>query len=421
MRLLLGCIGDDFTGSTDLANTLVRSGMSAVQTIGVPAHYPASDPQAIVVALKSRTIAPELAVKQSLEAARWLIKHGAQQIYFKVCSTFDSTAQGNIGPVTEALMNLLGASQCIVTPAFPDNGRAVFKGHLFVGDSLLSESGMQHHPLTPMLDANLVRVMQAQSTMPVGLIDTAVVKNGPEAITKALLQAKPIVIVDAINNNDLLTIGAACKDLPLVVAGSGLALGLPQNFGLQHGAAVTKLPVAQGRKAVVSGSCSQATNVQLAFARAQGLPVFDLPVAQLAQGKKQQAAVSRQALLWALDQATAQPIVFASTAMPAEVKALQTQYGADLAGAIEDCLADIALGLVKQGVGQLVVAGGETSGAVVKALGVLQLQIGPQICPGVPWCFAEAADRIPVHLALKSGNFGAQNFFLEAFSQLEQS
>ena len=288
MTIKLGCIADDFTGATDLANNLVRSGMRVVQTIGVP-EGPLNvdvdvDVDAVVVALKSRTVAPEDAVAQSLQALKWLNSQAQDdadlQIYFKVCSTFDSTPSGNIGPVTDALMDALGADFAIATPAFPDNGRTVFKGYLFVGDVLLNESGMQNHPLTPMTDPNLVRVMQAQTRRRVGLIDHTVVARGAAAISERMAalaaQGVGVAMVDATSNEDLLRLGPALKALPLITAGSGVAIGLPANWGLTPSSTASQLPPAQGLRAVVSGSCSQATHRQVAHFKSQGWPALEI-------------------------------------------------------------------------------------------------------------------------------------------------
>jgi uncharacterized protein YgbK (DUF1537 family) len=425
MPIVLGCIADDFTGATDLANNLVRAGMRAVQTIGVPAAPLSAEVDAVVVALKSRTIPAAEAIAQSLDALRWLQAQGAQQIYFKYCSTFDSTPAGNIGPVTEALMEALGTDFTIATPAFPDNGRTVFKGHLFVGDVLLSDSGMRDHPLTPMTDANLVRVLLAQCQRKVGLIDHKAVAQGSEAIRARIAQLKAegtsIAIVDAVSNDDLLRLGPAIADLPLVTAGSGVAIGLPGNFGLRPSPQASALPAAQGLQAVVSGSCSQATNRQVAHFIAQGRPALALdPRAIVRDGAD---AVAAHALQWAAPQLRGGPVLVYSTAAPEAVKAVQAEVGVARAGEmIEHTLAAVARGLVRAGVRQLVVAGGETSGACVQALGVAQLQIGPQIDPGVPWCHAPTAvdgvDSAAVHLALKSGNFGGDDFFIRAFRTL---
>jgi uncharacterized protein YgbK (DUF1537 family) len=417
--LLLGCIADDFTGATDLANNLVRAGMRVVQTIGVPAG-PVDDVDAVVVALKSRTIPAAQAVEQSLAALRWLQARGCRQVYFKVCSTFDSTPQGNIGPVAEALAQALGAGFTCVTPAFPENARTVYRGHLFVGDVLLSDSGMRHHPLTPMTDANLVRVLQSQSSARVGLVGLNVVRRGPEAIREriARLQAEGIAfgIVDAVEDADLLVLGRAIADAPLVVAGSGVAIGLPQNHGLAPSAEAARLPAATGAAAVVSGSCSVATNGQVRNFLDQGLPALAIDPARIAAGDD----VAAEALAWARPHLGTRPVLVYSSAPPEAVQQVQRTLGVAAAGEmVERTLAAIARGLVQAGVRRLVVAGGETSGAVVQALGVAQLRIGPQIDPGVPWCFAAAdAAGTGLHLALKSGNFGTPDFFTKAFEVL---
>ena len=423
--LLLGCIADDFTGATDLANNLVRAGMRVVQTIGVPGAPLQAEVDAVVVALKSRTIAPAEAVAQSLAALHWLQAQGARQIYFKVCSTFDSTPQGNIGPVTDALMDALACGFVAVTPAFPDNQRAVFKGHLFVGDVLLSDSGMRNHPLTPMTDANLVRVLQAQTPRRVGLIEHGVVARGAAAIAERIVQLQRdgvgMAIVDAIRNEDLVQLGQALKGHALVTAGSGVAIGLPANWGLAPSPGAAVLPPASGWKAIVSGSCSVATNGQVAYAREAGVPVFTVDPLQLAAG----VDVAAQALAWAREHlqrgVQTGTVLITATAEATRLQAVQSQLGAARAGElVEHTLAAIGRGLVQLGVRQLVVAGGETSGAVVQALGITQLQIGAQIDPGVPWCAASspAAGGQVLHVTLKSGNFGTPDFFSKAFAAL---
>jgi uncharacterized protein YgbK (DUF1537 family) len=419
--LLLGCIADDFTGATDLANNLVRAGMRVVQTIGVPNAPLSAEVDAVVVALKSRTISPQDAIDQSLQALQWLQDQGAQQIYFKYCSTFDSTAQGNIGPVTEALMHALQTDFTIATPAFPDNGRTVFKGYLFVGDVLLNESGMQHHPLTPMTDANLVRVMQAQCTSKVGLLTHKTIAQGATAISQEITNLKQqgvrIAIVDAVSNDDLMRLGPALKGMPLVTAGSGVAIGLPQNFGLSPTPQASVLPKASGLQAVVSGSCSQATNRQVAHFKATGRPTFLIDPLHL---KGSWEDLVQEALAWAQGHLASGPVLVYSTATPESVQAVQSQLGVEVAGhQVEQALAAIARGLVQQGVQQMVVAGGETSGACVQALAIEQLQIGPQIDPGVPWCHAHTPMG-GVHITLKSGNFGTDDFFSKAFTFLSQ-
>ncbi len=425
-KIVLGCIADDFTGATDLANNLVRAGMRVVQAMGVPDQPLDTDADAVVLALKSRTLPVADAIAQSLAALRWLQAQGAEQIYFKYCSTFDSTAAGNIGPVTEALMDALagqpGADFSIATPAFPDNQRTVFKGHLFVGDVLLNESGMQNHPLTPMTDANLVRVLQAQCQRKVGLIDYRVVALGPLAIQNRIAQLRAqgvgLAVVDAISNDDLLRLGPALKGMPLVTAGSGVAMGLPGNFGIAPSSTASALPAPAGLQAVVSGSCSLATNRQVQAFIAAGLPALALEPLRLAADPQGTVA---QALAWAAPLLQAGPVLVYSSDAPAAVQAVQAQLGVQAAGElVEQALAAIARGLVALGVRQLVVAGGETSGACVQALHITQMKIGPQIDPGVPWCHAhsDAAPDAGLHLTLKSGNFGSDDFFAKAFTVL---
>jgi 3-dehydrotetronate 4-kinase len=415
--MLLGCIADDFTGATDLANNLTRAGLRTVQTVGVPRAPLRENVDAVVVALKSRTIPAADAVAQSLAALKWLQVFDFKQYYFKYCSTFDSTPAGNIGPVTEALMQALNCDFTIACPAFPEAGRTVFKGNLFVGDVPLNESGMRNHPLTPMRDANLVRVLQAQMTGKVGLIDYTDVARGPDAIRAriAALKAAGVkaAIVDAISNDDLMKLGLASRDMRLVTAGSGVAIGLPQNFATA-GAAATALPPASGYRAILSGSCSVATTAQVAHFIASGGAARVLDPLQLAAGEPE----VERALAWAQSRLAAGPVLLYSTAAPSAVLGIQTQLGVAQAGKlIEDALAQIARGLVDAGVGQLLVAGGETSGAVVQALGIEALRIGPQIDPGVPWTMTTSEPRIA--LALKSGNFGSEDFFTKAFRVLQ--
>lgn len=422
--LALGCIADDFTGATDLANNLVRAGMRVVQTIGVPVEPLDAEVDAVVVALKSRTIDPGLAVEQSLAALAWLQSLGASQFYFKICSTFDSTPRGNIGPVTEALMDALGCDFVIATPAFPDNGRTVFRGHLFVGDQLLSESGMRNHPLTPMTDANLVRVMQAQCRRRVGLIDYRCVARGPQAIRERIAQLRSegigIAVVDAVSNDDLFRLGPALREAPLMTAGSGVAIALPANFGLSPSPDAARLPKATGAAAIISGSCSVATLAQIEDFRSRGGWVHAIdPIALAADCE----AVIAHAIEQATPRLSGAPVLIASSAAPDAVRSVQAKLGIGQAGAlVERALSRIALALVRHGVGRLIVAGGETAGACVQTLGVRQLRIGVQIDPGVPWCHAARAEGCNrgLHLCLKSGNFGAEDFFSRSFAALSE-
>jgi uncharacterized protein YgbK (DUF1537 family) len=419
--MILGCIADDFTGATDLANMLVRAGMRTVQTIGIPssATIP-GDPDAVVVALKSRTIPALEAVAQSVAALAWLRAGGARQIYFKYCSTFDSTDAGNIGPVADALLDALGADFTIACPAFPVNGRTIYLGHLFVGSVLLSDSPMRDHPLTPMRDANLVRVLGRQTPRRVGLVPQPVVRKGADAIREAFarMRGEGVVhaVVDAIADEDLMAIGAACRDLALVTAGSGVALGLPQNYRaaglLPDRADAAALPDVAGKAAVLAGSCSSATQAQVAaMAKTHTAIALDPLEGEAA------AIAARTLAAVAADLDAGRPFLVYSTAAPERVLAVQQALGREQAATrVEEAFSILARQLVDRGVRRLVVAGGETSGAVVQALGVTALAIGPQIDPGVPWTTSLDAPKLA--LALKSGNFGATDFFTKALGML---
>ena len=420
--MLLGCIADDFTGATDLAAMLVRGGMRTVQLIGVPgADDPVPDADAVVVALKSRTAPVGQAVGESLAALDWLRRHGCRQFFFKYCSTFDSTEAGNIGPVADALLAALDGGFALACPAFPANARSVYQGHLFVGSVPLNESGMETHPLTPMKDANLVRVLSRQTDGTVGLVPFATVEQGAAAIRKAMTQLKEqgrrYAIVDAVSDGHLLAIGQAAAGHALITGGSGVAMGLPENFrraGLltTEGDPGALAPVA-GHAAVLAGSCSRATLFQIGIARAH-VPTLELD----ALATPDADALARQALAWMDGKLGATPVVIAASAPPDKVAALQQLMGRQEAGEmIERAMAAIAEGLVAKGVRRLVVAGGETAGAVVARLGVKSLRIGPEIDPGVPWTYAEGSGP-PMLLALKSGNFGAPDFFLKSFQVL---
>ncbi|MGE8175070.1 3-oxo-tetronate kinase [Pseudomonas fluorescens] len=421
-RPLLGCIADDFTGATDLANMLVRGGMRTVQSIGIPSSEVAAgiDADAIVIALKSRTTPVAEATEQSLAALAWLREQGCEQIFFKYCSTFDSTAAGNIGQVSEALLAALGSDFTLACPAFPENGRTVFRGHLFVQNQLLSESGMQHHPLTPMTDANLVRVLQSQTGLNVGLLRYDTIAQGAEQVRARIAELRAqgvgIAIADALSDSDLYTLGTACADLPLLTGGSGLALGLPENFrraGKLRDLDASKLTPISGGEVVLAGSASVATNGQVAAWLEAGRPALRIDPLALAAGEP----VVAQALAFARDHK--ETVLIYATSSPEEVKVVQQQLGVERAGSlVENALGEIAQGLRQSGVRRFVIAGGETSGAVVQALGVQLLRIGVQIDPGVPATVSSTDE--PLALALKSGNFGGRDFFSKALQQLAQ-
>jgi uncharacterized protein YgbK (DUF1537 family) len=421
---LLGVIADDFTGATDIAGMLVKAGMRTVQTIGVPDSAMAlDDVDAIVVALKSRTIPPAEAVSLSLAALDALRRRGCRQFFFKYCSTFDSTDAGNIGPVADALLDALGGDFTIFCPAFPANARAIFHGYLFVGPVLLSESGMRNHPLTPMTDPSLVRVLQRQTRRQVGLIGLATVQKGADAVRREIAALRGVgvsyAIVDAVANADLVTIGAACTDLVLVTGGSGVSMGLPENFRragqLTARSDAASLPPAHGHAAILAGSCSVATLGQIADFEKHGA-TLRLDTMALCAGTD----VVPPALDWARARLGNGPVLLSASDTPQAVKAVQAKFGIDASSQrIETAMAALARGLVADGVGRLVVAGGETSGAVVNALGARALRIGPEIDPGVPWTSATLGDGRTLALALKSGNFGAVDFFTKAFAALK--
>ena len=423
MSLLLGIIGDDITGSTDLALMLGKNGMPTVQYIGVPlGTTPDPDAPAAVVALKSRTAPVEEAVPQSLAACRWLLAKGAHQIFFKYCSTFDSTEKGNIGPVAEALLDALGGGIAVVCPAFPANARTVYRGHLFVGDQLLSESGMRHHPLTPMADPNLVRFLgrQLRSAETAGLVPYTVVRRGPGAIREALeglaSQGRRFAVVDALTDGHLLDIGEASADLKLITGGSGVAMGLPANYRkaglLPPTGGLAELPRLGGAAAVIAGSCSTATRGQVRR-MAKAFPSFRVDPLALIAGEP----VVERVAEWALKAMERGPVLIYSTDEPEAVTDAQKLLGPERTGKmVEEALAGIARRLCAAGVKKWILAGGETSGAVVEALGIRSLRIGPEIEPGVPWTFSLAPEGLC--LAFKSGNFGAEAFFEKALGML---
>jgi uncharacterized protein YgbK (DUF1537 family) len=416
---ILGIIADDFTGATDIAGMLVKNGMRTIQTIGVPPKGTIPDDvDAVVVALKTRSIAAKDAIGESLAALKALQAAGCVRFFFKYCSTFDSTDKGNIGPVGDALLDALGGKQAIYCPAFPENGRTIFFGHLFVGDLLLSDTHMRHHPLNPMTESSLVRVLARQTKHKVGLVPLKQVQAGSATLRGALdkLASDSVrhVIVDAVADTDLGIIGEAVGDDVLVTGGSGVALGLPAAYRrrglLQHKSGADSLPKIGGAAAVLAGSCSAATLGQIANFKGAHLA---LDTDAICRGEP----VGAQALAWAKASLGNGPILLSASDKPEAVKALQQKYGVEKSShAIEKTMASLAKGLVDAGVGRLVVAGGETSGAVVGALDVTALRIGPEIDPGVPW--TASVGKKPLLLALKSGNFGAPDFFTKAFDTL---
>jgi uncharacterized protein YgbK (DUF1537 family) len=420
MTLALGCIADDYTGASDLANTLTRCGLRTVQTIGVPAADLAlPEVDAVVVSLKSRSIEASVAVSRSRAAEQWMRERGAAHVLFKICSTFDSTDAGNIGPVMDALRASSGDSIVLVTPAFPETGRTVYQGNLFVGSVPLNESPLKDHPLNPMHDSNLVRVLARQSKTKVGLVDLAVIASGPDAVRVRLadLAGKGIgaAIVDAVFARDLETIGQVALDHRVSVGASGIGLGLARALVASGRVKADVAKAATGAAvggpaACLAGSCSQATLQQIASAE-KVMPVLHLDSEQVIAGK----AEAQRALGWANSRLAQGPVLIASSATPDQVADLQARHGRDAAGhAIEQAIADIAEGLVRSGVHRLVVAGGETSGAVVDRLGIPGFLVGAEIAAGVPVLRAVGAREGDMLLALKSGNFGGPEFFSDA-------
>jgi uncharacterized protein YgbK (DUF1537 family) len=416
VTLKLGCIADDYTGASDLANTLTRAGLRTVQTIGVPADDLAlPEVDAVVVSLKSRSIEAGIAVERSRAAEKWLRGRGADHVLFKICSTFDSTDKGNIGPVMDALREDSGDKIVLVTPAFPETGRTVYQGNLFVGSVPLNESPLKDHPLNPMHDSNLVRVLARQSHTKIGLVDLATVTRGTDAVRKRLAdlaaQGMGAAIIDAVFDRDLETIGAVAREQKVSVGASGIGLGLARALTSASGgkAVASEVPIG-GPAACLAGSCSQATLGQIASAE-KVMPVLHLDPDQVVRGKDE----GRRALAWARERLGNGPVLIASSATPDEVVALQARHGRDAAGhAIEQAMADIAEGLVQSGVHRLVVAGGETSGAVVDRLQIPGFLVGVEIAAGVPVLRAVGAREGAMLLALKSGNFGGPEFFSDA-------
>ena len=419
-RIVLGCIGDDYTGSSDLANALTRAGLKTIQTIGVPAddlELPEAD--AVVVALKSRSIAPEDAVAMALPARAWLKARGARHVMFKVCSTFDSTDRGNIGPVMDALIGAEADPPLVLAnSAFPENRRSIYLGNLFVGDVPLNESSMKDHPLNPMHDANLVRVLGRQSKTRIGLVPLSVVDQGEAAISARMAALKAegfgAAIIDSVFDRDLSAMGRAALKTPLSVGASGMGIGLARGL-LEAGAlspggkAAWDGSSVGGAAACLAGSCSAATVEQVAEAE-RWMPVLRLDTAALVEGPEE----VRCAIAWAEARLGQGPLLIASTAPPGEVQTLQARFGRDQAGhAIEQGMARIAEALAAAGVRRLIVAGGETSGAVVDRLGLKAFAIGPEIAPGVP-VLRTVGGKPEMMLALKSGNFGGPDFFADA-------
>jgi len=416
MTVVLGCIADDVTGATDLAGFLVASGMRTIQLTGLPdEHLALPDADAVVIALKSRTQKTEDAVADSLSALKLLQDLGCHQFYFKYCSTFDSTEQGNIGPVADALLDTIGLPFTVACPALPVNGRTIYNGYLFVNGRLLNDSGMENHPLTPMTDPDIVRFLGKQTGGKVGLVDFTTVDKGADDISAALYELKEThryAVVDALTDNDMKEIGHACHHLKLVTGGSGLAAGLVDNY-VEEGLLVRsknsdRLDDIAGGTIILSGSCSSATWEQVTVYKNRA-PSLRLDPIDIKNGGQTLA----QVMEWVEENTDDTPVLIYSTDTPQAVGECQERLGAEEACiVVEEMFAGIVKEAAKRGVRKFIVAGGETSGAVVQAIGVKALRIGPTIAPGVP--VTQALSTPAVLLALKSGNFGDRDFFRKA-------
>jgi len=421
MTTFLGCIADDFTGATDLASMLARSGVNVSLRIGVPLSTPENTAEIEVIALKTRSISASKAIEESLSALKWLKEAGAKKYFFKYCSTFDSTAEGNIGPVSEALMNELKVDQTIYCPAFPENGRSIYMGNLFVGQKLLSESSMKDHPLTPMNDSNLMRLLSAQVSRRVGLADRIVVNSGVNSLKEKLISLKendvPHVIVDAVADTDLDTIASACQDMDFITGGSALAMPLAEFYKASGKISANDNSFMNKKlntgSIILSGSCSEMTIIQVKNFIQRGAAAFQLDPIDLAENG------IKKVLDWLSSQDFTKNIIIYATSDPDTVKKVQAELGVDMAGKIvEQGLSECAIAARELGIKNFIIAGGETSGAITKALNVRQLDIGIEIAPGVPWTFSGKRNN-QIALSLKSGNFGSEEFFTEALSKLE--
>ena len=421
MTTFLGCIADDFTGATDLASMLARSGVNVSLRIGVPLSTPENTAEIEVIALKTRSISASKAIEESLSALKWLKEAGAKKYFFKYCSTFDSTAEGNIGPVSEALMNELKVDQTIYCPAFPENGRSIYMGNLFVGQKLLSESSMKDHPLTPMNDSNLMRLLSAQVSRRVGLADRKVVNSGVTSLKEKLISLKendvPHVIVDAVADTDLDTIASACQDMDYITGGSALAMPLAEFYKASGKISANDNSFMNKKlntgSIILSGSCSEMTIIQVKNFIQRGAAAFQLDPIDLAENGV------KKVLDWLSSQDFTKNIIIYATSDPDTVKKVQAELGVDMAGKIvEQGLSECAIAARELGIKNFIIAGGETSGAITKALNVRQLDIGIEIAPGVPWTFSGKRNN-QIALSLKSGNFGSEEFFTEALSKLE--
>lgn len=417
--VMRGAVADDFTGATDLAGNWTARGLRTSVLLGQPADLPddgRDSDDAVVVALKTRSIEPDRARSEAVRAGEYLLELGCAQIYDKYCSTFDSTPRGNIGPIADGLLELTGATRAVVVPSFPDNRRTVVQGHLFVGSQLLHESPMKDHPLNPMLDSDVTRLLAPQTAHRVGLVPIEVVHQGEAAVARRLEEVTEaghqLIVVDAISNEDLRTLAAATAGEPLVTGGSGLALGLDRRPGEPR--RIRRRP---GRRVVLSGSASQATQDQVAHAGA-ALPSRRLDIAEYLDGPETavEHAIAWVSEHWAED--PDRPVLLYTVGGPQDVSRAR-ELGPDVSAQIEQYLAEIAAGLSSAGASEFLIAGGETSGAVLERLGVRRLEVGQQLSAGVSWLTGVSGTGARHNFVLKSGNFGTTDLFTSAWGALD--
>ncbi|MEF1310133.1 four-carbon acid sugar kinase family protein [Vibrio mytili] len=412
----IGVIADDFTGATDAASFIVAGGLSAIQVNGLPALVDEQtlseyqQAQAIVVALKSRSCPTEQAISESITACRWLKEQGCTLIYFKYCSTFDSTESGNIGPVIDALMQELNCKQTLISPALPVNGRTVYMGHLFVYQQLLSESGMRNHPITPMTDSNLARLIESQSTGQASLLTHKDYASHEQAQIKLESLDRKYVVCDAIDDSDLKLLGQLSLTYPLVTGSSGLVGAIAAAIAQkQKVESVPYCPAKGLRGLVISGSCSEMTNKQVAEYKRHA-PSLKLEIAKCIESENYIDNVEQ----WVLDATNTNeqwfPLVYA-TVLPDELQEIKASYGSQASVAVENLFSQLIQRLKSHNFKVIISAGGETSGTVVRSLGSEVFSIGKTISPGVPWVRSLEDNTA---LALKSGNFGDERFFLQA-------
>ncbi|PHM35743.1 3-oxo-tetronate kinase [Xenorhabdus innexi] len=415
MTIKLGVIADDFTGATDIASLMVQNGWQVALLLSIPddSTFIPHDVDAIIISLKSRSCPVDESIEQSLKACRWLRqKANCSRLFFKYCSTFDSTIKGNIGPVTDVLMDELQIDLCLICPALPINGRTVVYGYLFVNGQLLNESDMQYHPINPMKDSNLLRLMEQQSRGTAGLVDINCVRQGELSIRDRLCQLRckgiRYAVVDTLLMDDLLLVAQAAHDMTLITGGSGLGGAIARycSGGNSEKTSIKKLPLPRNRRMVIlSGSCSVMTYRQvLEYKKIASTMELDID----------KCINNPDYIHLLVDWIIQQPMkglapMLYTTRPPGVLKLTHNQYESfQVSKIIEQLFAQIANELRQKDFNTFIITGGETSGKVVQSLGINQVGIGAIIAHGVPWVYDLQSD---CWLALKSGNFGEVDFF----------